>query len=150
MLQVLYVCLGTVLLFTLTRYIENQCNSKPNQLISRRWPEALALTSHSASRQQKAAVGVQVVVPDVQSYTANVLPEVAKAVAQLEQQGQGKKVIAMSLYGDNPRYTLGAIENALLAKRDWTGWTYRVYHGEGVPADVLQAIQVWHHVRHDQ
>jgi hypothetical protein len=81
-------------------------------------------------------------VPDVHNYTADVLPEVAKAVLQLEQQGKGRKVIAVSLYGADTRYTQGAVENALLAKRDWQGWTYRVYFGAGVPADVLNAIKV--------
>lgn len=134
----LYVCLGTSLLFTLARYTDSRCSSRQ----SKRLPPSV--------KPDALAAGLQNVVPDVTSYTSNVLPEVAKAVAQLEQQGQGRKVIAVSLYGDNPRYTLGAIANALLAKRDWAGWTYRVYHGRGVPADVLEAIQVGHTFHLDQ
>jgi hypothetical protein len=99
---------------------------------------AKTAAQQNAAQQQLTAV----VVPDLSNHTADVLPEVAKAVAQLEQQGLGKKVIAVSLYGADSRYTLGAVENAMLAKRDWPSWTYRVYHGAGVPADILTAIQV--------
>ena len=36
-------------------------------------------------------------------------------------------VISMCLYGDDPRYTLGAIRNAQLAPVVFPGWTLRVY-----------------------
>jgi hypothetical protein len=74
---------------------------------------------------------------------ADILPDVARQVAQSEKNGtcKGKKVIAISLYGNDPRYTMGAVENALLAKRDWPGWTYRVYHGDGIPQEILHLIR---------
>ena len=38
-----------------------------------------------------------------------------------------KKVIAMTLYGNNPRYTYGAIRNAQMAPITFPGWTLRIY-----------------------
>jgi hypothetical protein len=86
----------------------------------------------------------EIILPELQNVTADVLPEVAKRVIQLEQKGQGRKLIAVTLYGSDPRYTQGAVENAMLARRDWLGWTYRVYFGAGVPAETLDTIQVCH------
>jgi hypothetical protein len=104
-------------------------------------PSIPSLSGQSSGSQQAAAV-VTAVVPDLSDNTADVLPEVAQGVTQLEQQGLGKKIIAMSLYGADPRYTVGIVENAVLAERGWPGWTFRVYHGAGVPAEVLTAIKV--------
>jgi hypothetical protein len=142
--RLLAVCLGTVSLLLLVRLLGGcQSNHSVSTLSYRVEP---GLSKHDLARQLAAAEqDTRIIVPDVQNHTADVLPEVAKAVMQLEKQGQGKKVIAMSLYGSDTRYTQGAVENAMLAKRDWPGWTYRVYYGAGVPADVLQAIQVCCH-----
>lgn len=80
------------------------------------------------------------VVPDLSGLDADVHPQVADQVLQFERQGKGRKIIAMSLFGDNPRYVDGAILNALLAKRDWPDWTLRIYYGEGVPLDAVATI----------
>ena len=32
------------------------------------------------------------------------------------------KIISFSLYGDNPKYTEGAIRNAEIANEYWPGW----------------------------
>lgn len=114
--------------------------------------KAYLTAEHTQALQTgRKALGQVPVVLNVLNTTADVLPEffeVAKAEVQLEQRGLGKKVIAVSLFGSDPRYTMGAVENALLAKRDWPGWTYRVYYGAGIPADILEAIQVRHSVRY--
>jgi hypothetical protein len=47
----------------------------------------------------------------------------------------------MSLFGNESRYVQGVIENAVLAARDWPGWTLRIYYGEGVPESVLQVAR---------
>lgn len=78
--------------------------------------------------------------PDLANHTANVLPDIAGQVLQLERRGLGKKVIAMSLYGANPRYVQGALENAELVQRDWRGWTLRIYYGNGVPQAALHNL----------
>jgi len=41
-----------------------------------------------------------------------------------------KKLITFSLWGDNPKYTVGAIRNAELAERLYPDWTCRFYIGE--------------------
>lgn len=87
------------------------------------------------------AYGPELVVPELGSDSPVVMPDVAKAVIALERQGKGRKVISMALYGANPRYTQGAIENAMLTQRDWPGWTLRVYYGDNVPKEVLQTIR---------
>ena len=51
------------------------------------------------------------------------------------------RVVAMSLYGANKDYAYGAIENALLVRRDWTGWTLRIYHDDQVDATMLTVLR---------
>ena len=48
-----------------------------------------------------------------------------------------KKLICYSLWGDNPRYTKGAIRNAELAKLIYPGWTCRFYTGNCVPTGIM-------------
>lgn len=87
---------------------------------------------HVVSVAQNAS-GNSVLVPDLSGYTANVLPDVARQVLARERQGRARKIISMSLYGDDPRYVRGALQNAELAAANWKGWTLRIYYGEGVP-----------------
>lgn len=86
--------------------------------------------------------GFEEVVPDLSQYSDTVLPEVAEQVLEMERQGKGRKIIAMSVFGSNPRYVDGAILNAVLAKRDWHahGWVLRIYYGEGVPQDAINTL----------
>jgi len=42
------------------------------------------------------------------------------------------KVISFSLWGNNPKYTIGAIKNAQLTKLVYPGWTSRFYIGSCV------------------
>lgn len=51
------------------------------------------------------------------------------------------KVISYSLWGDNPRYTKGAIANAELAAEIYPDWVCRFYAGTDVPADILDNLQ---------
>lgn len=44
------------------------------------------------------------------------------------------KIIAFSLWGDNPKYTKGALRNAELARTIYPGWTCRFYLGEHGPS----------------
>jgi len=57
-----------------------------------------------------------------------------------------QNVIAFSLYGENERYTQGAIENAKLYKQIYPGWTMVVYHDAAVPKHILATLKshnVW-------
>ena len=50
------------------------------------------------------------------------------------------KVISFCLWGNNSKYTVGAIINAELAKTIYPGWTCRYYIGDTVPADIIQKL----------
>lgn len=112
---------------------QNSCAETPAVAASR--PKQAAPMEQQQQQQLKA------VVPDMQALEGVVFPEVAQQVIQQELAGQGRKIIAVSLYGNSSKYTQGAIENAMLARRDWPGWVYQVYNGSGVPEDVLRIIE---------
>ena len=52
-----------------------------------------------------------------------------------------KKIIAFSLWGDNPKYTVGLIKNLDLAKEVYPGWICRVYCGKSVPENIISEIE---------
>ena len=51
------------------------------------------------------------------------------------------KVISFSLYGDNPKYTIGAIKNSELREKFYPDWQMRVYHNDSVPNYVLEQLE---------
>ena len=52
------------------------------------------------------------------------------------------KVISFSLWGDNPKYTIGAIRNAELAATWYKGWKCRFYcDEETVSTDILDTLE---------
>lgn len=51
------------------------------------------------------------------------------------------KVISFSLYGDNPKYTIGAIKNSELKKIFFPDWKMRVYHNDSVPNYILDQLE---------
>jgi hypothetical protein len=53
-----------------------------------------------------------------------------------------KKIISFSLWGDNPKYTIGAIENAKLLNEIYNGWVGRFYCGKSVPLNIIESIKV--------
>lgn len=53
----------------------------------------------------------------------------------------GKKIISFSLWGTEPRYTVGAIKNAQLATQIYPGWICRFYVGADVPEAILAQLQ---------
>lgn len=52
-----------------------------------------------------------------------------------------KKIISFSLWGDNPKYTVGAIKNAELAKSIYPDWVCRYYVGKSVPTDIINELK---------
>ena len=50
------------------------------------------------------------------------------------------KVIAFSLWGDSPKYTMGAIKNAEIAKEIFPDWTCRYYLGSDVPEYITREL----------
>jgi len=51
-----------------------------------------------------------------------------------------KKVISFSLYGNNPIYTIGCIENAKLMQSLFDGWEMWVYHNDTVSQNILDIL----------
>lgn len=47
-----------------------------------------------------------------------------------------KKVISFSLWGNDPKYCIGAIKNSELALKIYPGWDMWVYVGKSVPNDI--------------
>jgi len=50
------------------------------------------------------------------------------------------KILAFSLYGDDPIYTVGAIKNSILHKTIFSEWEMRVYHNDTVPKNILDEL----------
>jgi hypothetical protein len=51
------------------------------------------------------------------------------------------KIISYSLYGDNKKYTLGAVYNAYLIKKYMPDWTARYYVNNTVPLQILDELR---------
>ncbi len=51
-----------------------------------------------------------------------------------------RNVISFSLFGDNPKYTVGAIENAKLAPKIYPEWEYRYYVDGSVPVTTIMEL----------
>lgn len=50
------------------------------------------------------------------------------------------KVISFSLYGDNPKYTIGLINNIALSPYYYPGWKVYVYYNYTVPKSIINEI----------
>lgn len=57
-----------------------------------------------------------------------------------------KKIISFSLWGDNPRYTMGALHNASLAKSVYPDWVCRFYVGKSVPEHIVTYLSEFNNV----
>ena len=53
------------------------------------------------------------------------------------------RIISFSLWGDNPKYTTGALKNAYLAKHVYPGWRTLFYVCDDVPSNVKQSLQFY-------
>jgi hypothetical protein len=51
-----------------------------------------------------------------------------------------KKLICYSLWGSDPKYTIGAIRNAEQIKEIYPGWIARFYCGTSVPKDIIKKL----------
>ena len=52
-----------------------------------------------------------------------------------------KKIISYSLWGDNERYTHGALRNSELANEIYPDWICRFYIGKSVPDDIIKSLK---------
>lgn len=51
------------------------------------------------------------------------------------------KLISYSLWGTNPKYTIGAIKNAQSAKHYYPNWICRFYCATSVPKEIIQELK---------
>jgi len=56
------------------------------------------------------------------------------------------KLISFSLWGDNPRYTDGAVQNVSLAKMVYPDWMCRFYIGKSTPQHTLDQLSEFNNV----
>jgi hypothetical protein len=57
------------------------------------------------------------------------------------------RIVSFALWGDIPRYTVGAVRNAHLAPLVYPGWVCRFYCGTSVPTATLEALTHMPHVQ---
>ena len=57
------------------------------------------------------------------------------------------KIVSFSLWGDDPKYCLGAIRNAELAPEIYPGWICKFYVGYTVPYEISDQLEQMDHVR---
>lgn len=51
------------------------------------------------------------------------------------------RIISFSLWGDNPKYTIGAIRNAELTNKIYPGWLSRFYLGSNVSTKIIDQLK---------
>lgn len=56
------------------------------------------------------------------------------------------KLISFSLWRKDPKYTVGAIKNAELAKTIYPGWICSFYCGDDIPDEIMQSLQSFDNV----
>jgi hypothetical protein len=52
-----------------------------------------------------------------------------------------KKIISFSLWGENPKYTIGALKNADLAIELYPDWICRFYIGQSTPKNIIDKLE---------
>jgi hypothetical protein len=52
-----------------------------------------------------------------------------------------KKIISFCLWGKNPKYTIGAVKNAVLAKEVYPDWICRFHIAPCVPEEIIEQLQ---------
>ena len=57
-----------------------------------------------------------------------------------------KKVISFSIYGDNPKYTIGLIRNLELIKDIYPNWITYVYFNNTVSTEIMDKVQSFENV----
>lgn len=57
-----------------------------------------------------------------------------------------KHIISFSLWGDNPKYTIGAIRNAELAQQIYPGWDCYFFTDNSVPSDIKEKLLSFNNV----
>lgn len=51
------------------------------------------------------------------------------------------KIVSYSLWGNTPKYTIGAIKNAQMCREYYPDWIARFYVGKSVPLDIINSLK---------
>lgn len=51
-----------------------------------------------------------------------------------------KRVVSMSVWGNDQKYISGALKNVALAAKHYPGWTLRFYHQADMSADIIKTL----------
>ena len=92
-------------------------------------PRVSATTSHSRWASSSTAIA-----------SARLTPGSRRTDPEPSAPDPLKKVISFSLWGSDPKYTLGAIANADLAREVYPGWVCRFYVANDVPAETIAQL----------
>lgn len=57
-----------------------------------------------------------------------------------------KKIISFSLFGDDPKYTIGMLCNVELSKIIYPNWICRIYYGKSVPSEIIFKLSSYDNV----
>ena len=57
------------------------------------------------------------------------------------------KIIAISVWGDNPRYSVGAIRNAELGRKFFPEWNIFIYYNSSVQSKYIEELKAFENVR---
>lgn len=51
------------------------------------------------------------------------------------------KIVSYSLWGNDPKYTVGALRNAQMCREYYPDWIARFYVGKSVPSDIVSSLK---------
>eukprot|EP01080_Neovahlkampfia_damariscottae_P005290 gene5290-8908_t len=78
--------------------------------------------------------------PEIKTPPVVKTPGQPKLTKKPVQKKPWKKVISFGLYGADPKYTVGTIQNCNLAKTIYPGWICKIYYDKTVPTDIIKQL----------
>lgn len=66
--------------------------------------------------------------------------------SQINSTKYGNRVISYGLYGNNKKYTNGALKNVELSLLYYPGWKCRIYYTSDVPINIVNKLKTYSHV----
>ena len=67
-------------------------------------------------------------------------PPLTPVVHRFDHGKRARQIISFSLFGVNPRYLTGAVQNAIVARYLYPGWAVRMYVDDSVPQEAIRAL----------
>lgn len=136
---------------TYTRYTDlHDPNANDTQVALENLPDAWILDNKPFASAPPSKIETQKAKHSPANFVFKVLPYMDSAkermyinqIHSLPPVPIGKKfVISYGLYGDDPKYIIGAIRNAELAPTYFPGWEMRFYVDDTVPSDAIKRLK---------